>query len=304
MSSAPRKTKEVIRPPRLRRGDTVALWAPASPAARTSINKGAAILSGLGLKVEVPAAVSKRHGYLAGTDAQRAEAFNALVADPAITAVFCARGGYGSLRVLDLLDLDGLARSPKVLVGFSDATALLAAANRRCNLAVFHGPMAATVTDRDAAGLREALMGTGPVLLEGRLALRPGKAAGPVVGGNLTTFCHLIGTAFEPRLDGAIWFIEDRGEAPYRIDRMLTHMKMAGRMDGLAGIALGQFTDCGDIEAIYRLVLDTCPEIPILAGLDAGHGSPNLTLPLGPEAVLDAGKCRLRYRGSATKNRR
>lgn len=258
-------------------------------------------MEGLGLKVVVPRAVFNRHGYLAGTDDQRAEAFNRLAVDPDIKAIVCARGGYGSLRLLDLLDFEAFAQNPKIFVGFSDVTALLAALIRHCRCVVFHGPMAATVTGPDADSLQQALMAPDAPQLRGRLALRPGMAAGPVVGGNLTTFCHLLGTAFEPKLDRVIWFIEEKGEATYRIDRMLTQMKLAGRLDGLAGVILGRFTDCGDPAVIYRLVADIVPDIPIMAGLDAGHGTPNLTLPIGLEAVLDAGACTLRYQRAATK---
>jgi muramoyltetrapeptide carboxypeptidase len=301
MGAVHQKVARMIRPCRLRTGDTVAVWSPASPPSRSSINSGAALLRQLGLKVVVPETVFSRSGYLAGTDDQRAQGFNELAADARIRAIFCARGGYGSLRLLNLLDFDSLVRNPKILVGFSDATALLAAVGRYCNLTVFHGPMVATLVDQDLDGLQRALMAAVPVKLQTKHVLRAGTAVGPVVGGNLTTFCHLLGTPFEPPLDGAIWFIEEKGEAPYRIDRMLTQMRTAGRLTSLAGIVLGQFTRCGDLQAVHRLVIEACPVIPIVAGLEAGHGSPNLTLPLGLEALLDTGQHLLTYRRSATR---
>jgi muramoyltetrapeptide carboxypeptidase len=256
----------------------------------------------MGFEVVVPDDLFAAQGYLAGSDAHRAGVLNRLFADPGIDAVMCARGGYGSLRILPLLDYAHLAANPKVLIGFSDITALLAAVSERCRLVVFHGPVVTTLADaseRTLAGLREAVLSDRPltVRLEGAIALRPGSASGPVCGGNLTTLCHLLGTPFAPRFKNRIVFLEDCGEAPYRIDRMLVHMQRAGCFHGISGLVLGSFDGCGSPAQILEIVADLFQgtEIPILAGVDAGHGEPNLTLPLGARAVLDTGNRTLAF---------
>jgi muramoyltetrapeptide carboxypeptidase len=209
--------------------------------------------------------------------------------------VICARGGYGSLRILPLLDYERIAAHPKIFIGFSDVTALLSAITQRCGFAAFHGPVVTSLGD-GLESTREALLAAissnTPVVLRPAAAVtvRPGRTAGIVCGGNLTTLCHLIGTPFQPSFRDRILFLEDRGEAPYRIDRMLTQLKLSGCLEGVRGLALGTFTDCSSYEEVLRIFGERFSDasIPILAGLEAGHAEPNLTLPLGINAVLDA----------------
>jgi muramoyltetrapeptide carboxypeptidase len=286
--------RKAIKPHRLGPGSVIGIAAPAGSFEREALEKGVYALRALGFEVVIPDDLYAAERYLAGADAHRCEVIHRLFADPGIDAVMCARGGYGSLRILPLLDYALIGAHPKVLIGFSDITALLAAVSMRCGLVVFHGPVVTTLGEasgRTLAGLREAVASDRPVRVrtENASVLRPGTASGPLGGGNLTTLCHLLGSPFAPRFRKRIVFLEDRGEAPYRIDRMLVHMKIAGCFDGIEGLVLGSFQDCGTSAEIEEIVEDVFQgtEFPILAGVDAGHADPNLTLPLGVRAELD-----------------
>jgi len=293
--SARAARKKALKPPRLGPGSVIGIAAPAGPFEPAALSRGVDVLRAMDFEVVVPDDLFAANGYLAGTDAHRADVLNRLLFDPGIDAIMCARGGYGSLRILPLLDYARLAAQPKVLIGFSDITALLTAVTSRCGLITFHGPVVTTLADaseQTVAGLREAVASGRPLTVrsEGARALRPGSASGPVCGGNLTTLCHLVGTPFAPRLRNRVVFLEDRGEAPYRIDRMLVHMRTAGCFDGIKGLVLGSFDGCGTPAEILKIVEDVFQEVefPILAGVESGHTEPNLTLPLGARAVLDA----------------
>lgn len=292
--SARAARKRALKPPRLGPGSVIGIAAPAGPFEPAALSRGVEVLRAMDFEVVVPDDLFAANGYLAGTDAHRADVLNRLFFDPGIDAIMCARGGYGSLRILPLLDYTRLAAQPKVLIGFSDITALLTAVTSRCGLITFHGPVVTTLADaseKTVAGLREAVASGRPLTVrsEGARALRPGSASGPVCGGNLTTLCHLVGTPFAPRLRNRVVFLEDRGEAPYRIDRMLVHMRTAGCFDGIKGLVLGSFDGCGTPAEILKIVEDVFQEVefPILAGVESGHTEPNLTLPLGARAVLD-----------------
>jgi muramoyltetrapeptide carboxypeptidase len=286
----------------------VGVAAPASPFDRQAFERGVGCLRRLGLEVCCPDGVFARDGYLAGSDAHRAELLNTLFDDDRIRAIFCARGGYGTMRILPHLDFALIKTHPKILVGYSDITALLSAVHARTGLVAFHGPL---ITELDAGlpesleSMQAALMGAQPVALtspEPRV-LRAGSGRGIVAGGNLTTLVHLLGTPFAPNLKGAILFLEDRGEAPYRIDRMLVQMKLAGCFDRLAGLMLGGFEDCGEEVRIHRVVKGIVADyaFPAVAGFPLGHGQPNLTLPVGLPATLDALSGRLQYEQSPTR---
>lgn len=297
----------LIKPKRLKPGDTLAVVAPSSPFDRELFDKGLNRIEGAGFSVVLAEGIFDRTGYLAGTDEKRADQIHRFFEDPDISGVICARGGYGSLRLLSLIDFERIRRHPKAFVGFSDASVLLTALYRRSGLVCFHGPMVTTI-GRGAAGSTEALFaaltGEGRIRLrsESGETIRPGKAAGPVCGGNLTVLCHLIGTPFAPVFGGHILFLEDVGEPPYRIDRMLTQMQLAGALQGVRGVVLGDFKDCGDPDHIGRIVAQAFSDarIPILAGIAAGHGDRNMTLPIGPLALLDADGGVLQYQESAT----
>lgn len=299
---------EAIRlPARLSPGDTIGIVAPAGPFDNETFERGIRVLIDMGFEVAVPPGLLKADGYLAGPDSHRAEFVNQLFADPSVDAIICARGGYGSLRILPLLDYATIANNPKIFIGFSDITALLTVLFVRCGLVTFHGPVVTSLADASAETGRSLFQAvSSDILLEYSLVngktVRSGCAAGVVGGGNLTTLCHLVGTPFAPDFNGKILFLEDRAEAPYRIDRMLAHMKLAGCFEGLAGIVLGSFEACGPMEDVIRIVADAFADkpFPILAGFDAGHGQNNFTLPFGIPAVLDAdGHC-LSYQRAAT----
>lgn len=292
---------------RLKPGDRVAIIAPSSPFDVEKFNKGAAVLKTMGLQPVFSDSLFAAEGYLAGTDAHRAALLQEAFADPDIQGVFCARGGYGAIRLLPLLDWEVFISQPKVLVGYSDVSALLNTIAARCGLVVFHGPMMTSLGDADPVslkGLQEALFGPEPLTLNPLVPLivKPGAAAGVVAGGNLATLCHLVGTPYQIDFSDKILFLEDIGEAPYRIDRMLTQMRLAGCLEKVAGVALGSFTNCGDREVVHRVfqTLFEHSDVPILAGFDAGHGDVNITLPLGLSATLDADNGRLIYHGPAT----
>lgn len=284
-------------------GHTIGIVAPASPFDRRKFEYGIKFLEDRGYQVHVPAEVFHQAGFLAGADDLRARLINQMFADPEIHAIWCARGGYGSLRILPLIDYSTICAHPKPFVGSSDITALLAALGDHCGMPVFHGPMIISFADSDEETrhaafdiFREADGWT--LAAESDNVIHPGRATGVVVGGNLTTLSHLIGTPFEPEFSGRLLFIEDIGEAPYRIDRMLTQMKLAGKFSGINGLMLGNFSGCGNQEEIRSIVENIFrdQEVPILAGLPAGHGPKNIMMPMGVEAALDAEAGRLIFR--------
>ncbi len=276
-------------------GDTIGIAAPSGSFDQARFASGLSVIKKMGFKTAVPGRIHERWGYLAGTDKRRAELINELFSDPGIDAVWCARGGYGAIRILPLIDYEAVKARPKPFIGSSDATALLSVFSLRCSMPVFHGPMIVSLADADEktkALARKALM---PGILwsisaSPRNVIRPGRAEGKVLGGNLATLCHLTGTPFEPDFADCLLFIEDTGEAPYRIDRMLTQMRLAGLFRGVKGLMLGAFTECGDRDKIFAIVEDIFSDfgIPILGGIPAGHGRPNIMLPMGCSAVLDA----------------
>jgi muramoyltetrapeptide carboxypeptidase len=225
-----------------------------------------------------------------------------MFADRDIKAVLCARGGYGALRMLPLVDFDIIRANPKLLIGCSDVTVLLNALVAQCGLPVLHGPMVASL----GAASKITKQAFSHMILNSDLPaiipyhpviIKPGKTSGTLIGGNLTTLCHLVGTPFMPDFTGHILLFEDVGELPYRIDRMLVQMKMTGCFDRIAGIILGSFKNCGDCEEVYDIFRDIFAnhEIPILAGFDVGHDEPNFPVPFGLRATLDTGCPRLAF---------
>jgi muramoyltetrapeptide carboxypeptidase len=253
-----------------------------------------------------------RHGYLAGPDDERLADLNAAIADPSVDAVWCIRGGYGVTRILDRVEFDPLLTRPKALIGYSDITALLLAARRHADLVTFHAPTARApmpaftrrhfervLTMPEPAGRLGRLPAATDVLVprENRIiTIHGGVAEGPLVGGNLTLLQCLVGTRHFPDLDGAIVFLEDVGEALYRVDRMLAHLRMVGALDRLAGVAVGRFTQLerhiGDGALGFDEVLATYLDplgIPVAVGFPIGHIDDQWTMPIGVRARLDAG---------------
>ncbi len=299
------------RPPALQPGDRVAVVAPASPPDPEKLEAGLRRLEATGLIVERGRTLSARRGYLAGDDQLRADELNHYLQRTDIRAIFCARGGYGCLRLLPLLDYEAAARAPKLLVGYSDITALHLALLRRARLPGLSGPMVAIdwpLLDAETEQrFWELASGAAPdpLLPVGSVSprvLRPGMAEGPLVGGTLSVLVRLVGTPFLPDLTGAILFLEDIGEAPYRIDGMLAQLRLAGVLDRLAGLILGDFTDCVPGTSTPSLSLDEiladyfhAAPYPVVTGFPYGHVAAKNTLPVGVRArlVADASGMRL-----------
>jgi muramoyltetrapeptide carboxypeptidase len=286
-----------IKPRRLKPGDLVGILAPAGPVEEEELLPGVEALELLGFRVRLSPHALLKEGYLAGPDELRLQDLHALFLDDEVKAIICARGGYGSLRLFDRIDFDLIRKRPKILVGYSDITALLLAVYKRARLVTFHGPMLKDMTKNQGSNLSflTKLM-TSPeavtMRFEGAEVLRRGSAAGKVLGGNLSLITHLLGTPFMPSLKGALLFLEEKGEAPYRIDRMLTHLRLSGLLSRCAGVMAGTFEDCGEPSAVGALIEERLGDlpVPIMIGLPIGHGEVNTSLPLGVKAVLDTGK--------------
>ncbi|HEX7744212.1 MAG TPA: LD-carboxypeptidase [Micromonosporaceae bacterium] len=293
---------EAVRPPALRRGDAVMLVSPSGPTRPERVARGIELLTGWDLRPVLAPNAYARQGYLAGADELRAADLNAAFADPEIRGVLCTRGGYGAQRVVDAIDMAAVRRDPKVVAGFSDITALQFALWRGARLATVHGPGAAWLDDRtpprSAESLHAALMTTEPVTVhrvaeeETAPVVVPGVAAGPLLGGNLCLITSSVGTPDMPDLTGAILLVEEVEEPPYKVDRMLTHLRRSGALDSVAGVAIGQFTRCADEwrVSVAEVLADRLGDlgVPVLGGLPIGHGVGQLTVPVGVPATLDS----------------
>jgi len=305
-------SKSPARPPRLAAGARIALLAPAGPLLEgDDLTRAEALCRALGYEPVLSPGAGRHYGYLAGTDQERLGDLNAALGDASIDGVWCMRGGYGSTRILDQVDFEALAHRPKPLVGFSDITALLIGAVVRAGVVAFHGPVArAAMPPFSREHFERVLVRPEPAGRLGRLPQPPnvliprenrivtlagGTAEGPLFGGNLSLIQCLLGTPFFPDLDGAILFLEDVGEEIYRVDRMLAHLRAAGALDRLAGVAVGRFTDLQRRGADGALGFDEVLQtyfgplgIPVAHGFPVGHIDDQWTLPLGVRARLDA----------------
>ncbi|MGB9617072.1 MAG: S66 peptidase family protein [Desulfomonilaceae bacterium] len=296
--------KELAIPRPLHVGDAVAVVAPCSPPAQNLLDEGVRFLRALGLKATLGAHIRRRRDYLAGSDSERAEDLNAAFANPEIRAVFFARGGYGCMRILDRLDLQALAADPKIVCGMSDAVAIQLYLYKELGLVTFSGPMVAGQLGGKLdlwseksylRGLFQPWTGRQPSGAEqGKLtAIRPGRGAGPLIGGCLSIVSALVGTPYFPDLSGAILLLEDVNEPLYRLDRMFTQLRLAGIYDSISGMVLGHFIapDGRDLGAeVETLVYERTQQFdfPIVSRFPHGHRLPNLTLPHGMHAELDA----------------
>lgn len=287
---------KTIKPRALRRGDIIGICAPASPAPSDEfIQKGVRYIEQLGYRVELGKSIFRRRGYLAGSDVERAADVNALFADRKISAIIATRGGFGSQRILPLLDYGLIRKHPKIFVGYSDLTALQMALLRRCALVSFSGPMVAAGLSRNISGKAEELFwrtltSTKPIgnIQSGLRLLRSGSVKGMLIGGNLSLMAVLFGTPYMPSLAGAVLLLEEIGEKPYRVDRMLHQFRLSGTLKGLRGAVLGAFTDCKPEKGKPSLSLSQVfadvfhpYRYPVAAGLRHGHIPNSLTLPIG-----------------------
>ncbi len=296
-----------IHPKRLRIGDAVAIIAPASTVEShmeagklaSPLESGVATLERMGFRVRFSERIFQSSRYLAGGDADRAEELIRAFEDPETQAVIALRGGYGCSRLIPLLKGRHLRNFPKLFMGFSDLTTLHMFFRRRFGWITIHGPMAASIsglTLEQKAHLFSLL--TNPDYLptlgfEQLETWKPGAAEGILTGGCLSIVTTSLGTSYEINAKGKILFLEDLGEPPYRLDRMLTHLRLAGKLDGIAGLLLGDFLDCEPSQGGYtakevlRDVLDGL-RVPILAGFPAGHGVNNWAIPFGVKIRMDA----------------
>lgn len=309
----------LIKPRRLVAGQTIGVIAPSSPPSEPEgVRIAIETVESFGFRPQPAAHLFDRNGYLAGDDAARAADLNALFADEHVDAIFCVRGGYGASRLLPMLDYEVLRANPKVLLGYSDITSLLLAIYQKAGLVTFHGPIAMqSFSAYTLAEFKQVLFDPHPPLSlgapppfergEGRVertnritTLVPGKVQGPLLGGNLSLVTHLIGTPYFPDLTGAILFLEDVGEAVYTIDRMLTQLWLSGKLQKVAGVVFGKFTEPRPSEyAQNRLQEEVLAErvralnIPAVMGLMIGHVEDQATIPVGCLAELDATAGRL-----------
>jgi muramoyltetrapeptide carboxypeptidase len=289
------------KPPALRRGDSVGLIAPASPLSDAEIAQGVEHVRFLGLQPVLGHFVAAHDGYLAGSDAERAADFNRMARDPHIRGIIALRGGYGTMRILDSLDFAAIAADPKVVMGFSDLTAILNAVVRRSGVVAFHGPLAAreSVFDETTrAYFERACMSTEPMgtlRAPDAVTIHGGRAEGRISGGNLSLVAALTGTPWSPAFRDALLVLEEVDEEPYRIDRMLTQLRLAGALQAAAGILFGACTHCeakGASMTAAEVLLDRLSGIdrPAVSGVPVGHIPEQWVLPLGLRAVLDAGE--------------
>jgi muramoyltetrapeptide carboxypeptidase len=307
-----------LKPPALRPGDTIAFAAPAAPADMPPLLAYARRLERGGYKVLIPRGLGRRRsGYLAGTDDERAAELNAMIRDPKVRGIFPARGGYGLTRILDRIDYAALRKDPKVVTGYSDLTALHLAIARKARVITFHPPMPTRALWREgrpefvfaAASFRRAVFadqyregkrgyavavpaGARPVKLVG------GTARGRLLGGNLTLICSTLGTPYAIQPKGAILFVEDVNEAPYRVDRSLSQLRLAGVLDAVAGVVVGSFVgkgpgDARELDRVLREYFGAL-KVPVVMHFPVGHTPANATLPEGVLAELDADRAVLR----------
>jgi muramoyltetrapeptide carboxypeptidase len=304
----------LIKPKRLKAGDTVALVSPASATWQSvDLQIARESLEALGFKVQVGAHMMERHGYLAGDDRDRADDINKAFADPSVAAVHAIRGGWGSARLLPDLDFDLIRRNPKVIIGYSDITALLLSIQARTGLVTFHGPIGMGRWDDFSLDYyRRVLMGGEAVTYRNKSGISgdhntltqteyrvqtitPGRARGRLLGGNLTVLTTILGSPYLPDWDGAILFCEDVHEELYRIDRMLTQLKLAGILGKIKGFVFGGCSECGPGEGYGSLTLEEIFNdhvkplgVPAWQGAMIGHAQPQWTLPEGVPVEIDA----------------
>ena len=291
----------IIKPPRLQKGNVIGLIAPASPAStEEKITGGIEYLERLGYHVKVGAHIRNQHGFLAGTDEERAEDFNAMVRDPQVHAIFALRGGYGTPRLLRLVDYRAITKNPKIIAGYSDITALQLAMFRKTGLITFSGPMPGSDMWKELDPFTEehfwrVLTSSKKIGVlknpddEPLSVLHHGSGQGRLLGGNFALLTSLIGTPYLPSLRHSVLVLEDVEEAPHRVDRMLAQLLNAGILDHLAGLVFGKFTDCHPANSnepflsIDQVQKEYAVKVgrAVLANFQYGHIPRKLTLPLG-----------------------
>lgn len=285
-----------IKPRRLEKGNRIGVVAPAGHAGEDEVNKGVEFFEKLGFEIVLGSSVkADPHGYLAASDEFRAWDVEQMFVDGTIDGIIAVRGGYGSSRILNILDYEKIGANPKPFIGYSDITALLTAIQGRTGLITFHGPNLTTdMNEFTLKYFKSQLMGgqaAGVIDIPDDVeaaCVRPGQAEGRLVGGNLSLLCSGLGTPYEVDTFNRILFLEDLNEPPYKIDRMMTQLKNAGKLEKACGILLGSFTDCGDVMHIFDDIFGGL-DVPVLYLPVFGHDTYKLTIPEGAMAELDSG---------------
>ena len=294
----------MIRPAHLNKGDMIGIVAPASPVERDVLERSFSFLEQLGLRYKLGASVYKKKGYLAGSDEERLADLHEMFRDPEVKGIICAGGGYGSARYAEQLDLDLIHNNPKVFWGFSDITYLHTAIRQGAGLVTFHGPMLASCVAQQefhelSGKMFEQLFS--PVEVHYSESISPletlvgGVAEGDVVGGNLTQLVNSLGSEFEIQTNNRLLVIEDVGEEPYKVDRLLNQLRLAGKLREAAGIIIGDFSKAEPAKPEASLTLDEVfaqyfgqLESPVVKGFRIGHCEPNIAIPFGVKGRLDA----------------
>ncbi len=305
------KPGSTLKPPRLKAGDTVGLVNPAGATFHAEdVAVAAETVAALGLKMKTGEHLLDRYGYLAGSDKARAKDINDMFADRDVTAILTLRGGWGCNRILDLLDYNLISQNPKILMGYSDITSLLLALNARTGLVTFHGPVGVSTWNKYSTQFVKKLLfnaeafsmenpreiGDNLVQVKDRvLTINGGKAKGKLLGGNLSVLTAMVGSEFLPDFKDNILFLEEVGEDIYRVDRMLTQLKLAGILSRISGFVFGKCSDCGPGKGYGSLTLEEVfddhikpLEIPAWYGSMIGHIEKKFTIPLGIDAEIDA----------------
>ena len=299
---------------KLNPGDTIGIFAPGSPTRLELVEKGIKQLESEGFKVSIPLDPSKNYGrgdgsFSSASVEERLSALNALLDDDKVKVILSARGAYGTAEILPKLDFKKIALSKKAIIGYSDVTALVSIVPKLCNIPAIHGPtltkeFAEASESKDALdsikSLLSILRGESIAPLLGKF-LKNGAAEGPLLVGNLSVLCALLGTPFEPDFSNAVLVIEETGEAPYRIHRMLMQLKLAGKLESLAALAFARFSKCEskNIPSLETTITQFLAEqlksldYPVLAGLELGHNGINLALPCGVNARVEENQLRV-----------
>jgi len=293
----------VIKPRPLMKGETIGVIAPASTFEQEDLFAGIKVLEEWGYRVKYHQEIFRSYRYLAGDDQRRAEELKESFADEEVKAILCARGGYGSMRIISQIPPSLIQKHPKIFVGYSDLTSLLLFLQHRCQLVTFHGPVVAkdltpSLGQRTRQSFVEIIEGSSrqiPIKEPGMKILKEGAAEGTLTGGCLSLLAASLGTPIEPDLNETILFLEETGEKPYQIDRMLTQMLLSGKLDGVAGFVFGTMEKCiagpheeYGVEGVISEVLQDL-SVPILYGVPSGHCSDPLVLPFGVKAAIREG---------------
>lgn len=296
-------SKQVILPPALKKGDLIGVCAPAGGIkSHSEITEFEKVLNELGYKVLFSNHIESNTGYFSGTDQQRAEDFINLIQNDEVKAIFFIRGGWGCARILDYLNFDIIQSNPKIIMGFSDPTSLLNAITVKTGLVTFHGPGGnSTWNDYSMLYINKLLVGGSEILYQNQaedlpiITYNEGSAEGVLFGGNLSVISGMIGSEFLPDWQGKIVFLEDVGEEPYRIDRMLTQLKLAGAFDQISGLILGSFRNCKAEDPSHSFTLEEVFEqhfsnasFPVYSGAQIGHTRNKFTVPIGVKVEMNA----------------